>query len=169
MGAAIVSVGCASTPLPDLGVESVYCYRNKVDRYRKGPCTSEPAPSLKADAEAKQFPADPVLLTVYVVRQSWGDGRNVVKIYADEGNAIETLPDSLVRLRLRPGSHTLAYAFEGQRVSTQVTGGAGEVRFVRLGGTAWAWASNYWWAAEPQAEIQQRVYRTRLIADLKMT
>ncbi|PZP91374.1 MAG: hypothetical protein DI587_35545 [Variovorax paradoxus] len=165
----ILATGCATLPPPDLNVESVYCYRSKVDRYKKGPCTSEPVPSLKADAEAKQFRSDPTQLTVYVVRQSWGDGRNVITVHADNGSAIETLPDTLIRLRLRPGNHELSYVFDGRRVITQVIGGAGEVRFVRLSGTAWAWASQYLWAEEPQAHTRQRAKSTRLIADIDMT
>jgi hypothetical protein len=167
VGAAVFMSGCASLPPPDLTAQSIYCYRSKVDRYKKGPCTSTPVPSLARDAEAKQFKPDPGYLTVYVVRHSWGDGSNIVQVVADGGSAIETLPDTMVRLRLKPGSHELAYEFEGQRTTAQVVGGAGEVRFVWLSGTAWAWRSRYSWGDDQQAAIRQRASRTRLIADVQ--
>ncbi len=167
VGVALIVAGCASRPAPDRAIESVHCYQSKVDRYRKGPCTTAPAPSLTMDAQAKLFEADPTLFTVHVVRHSWGDGANLLRLDVDGSAAIETLPDTMVRLRLKPGSHALVFAFEGQRRGTRVEGSAGEVRFVRLAGTAWAWRSTYEWADEPQVEIRKRAERTRLIADLK--
>lgn len=167
VGVALLMAGCASRPAPDRSIETVHCYQSKRERYRKGPCTTARAPSLAADAQAKRFQADPVLFTVYVVRHSWGDGANVLKLHLDDGPAMETLPDTMVRLRLKPGGHHLAFEFEGQRQKVHVEGAAGEVRFVRLSGTAWAWRSTYQWASEPQAEIRERAKKTRLVADLK--
>ncbi|KQP13313.1 hypothetical protein [Pseudorhodoferax sp. Leaf267] len=167
VGLAGVMAGCAALPAPDRSVEAVHCYQSRVDRYRKGPCTTAPVPSLNADAQAKRFEADPLLLTVYVVRQSWGDGANVLSVEVDGGPAIETLPDSMVRLRLGPGQHALVFTFEGQRREARVAGSGGDVRFVRLAGTAWAWGSAYKWASEPQIDIQKRAARTRLVADVK--
>ncbi|CAN7766213.1 hypothetical protein LJR039_007319 [Pseudorhodoferax sp. LjRoot39] len=167
VGMAWVLAGCATPPAPDPSIAAPHCYQSKVDRYRKGPCTTAPAPSLAADAEAKLFEADPTLLTVYVVRQNWGDGANVLKLDVDGGPAIETLPDTMVRMRLKPGRHDLTFAYEGLRRETRVEGAAGELRFVRLRGTSWAWGSTYEWANEPQAEIRERARKTRLVADLK--
>lgn len=167
VGTAVVMAGCAALPAPDRSIEAVHCYQSKVDRYRKGPCTTAPAPALTTDAQAKLFEADAALLTVYVVRQSWGDGANVLKLDVDGGHAIETLPDTMVRFRLKPGGHDLVFAFEGQRQSTRVEGFAGEVLFVRLAGTAWAWGGAYEWANEGQVDIRKRADKTRLVADLR--
>lgn len=131
-------------------------------------CTSTPAPSLDADAEAKRFTPDPSALTVYVVRRNWGDGRNFVKVQADNGPVAETLPDTMVRIRLRPGAHTIAFEFEGQRQSTGVQGQAGDARFVRVDGTVWAWKSRDEWAADPEATIRDRARKARLVADLQV-
>ena len=122
--------GCATPPAPDLTAEVPYCHKTN-----KGwviACTAAPVPSLNADAQAKQFAADPNALTVYVVRRNWSDGRNFVKVQVDDGAAVETLPDTMVRYRLRPGSHTFAFNVEGQRSVTSVAGRAGEVRRVDL-------------------------------------
>ena len=97
-------------------------------------CTTAPAPSLNADAQAKQFAPDPTALTVYVVRRNWGDGRHLVKVQADGGATVETLPDTMVRYKLKPGTHAITFDFEGQRPARTVEGKAGEVRFVRLDG-----------------------------------
>lgn len=168
VGIALVMMsGCASRPAPDRSIESVHCYKGKARRYQKGICTAAPVPSLTADAQAKLFEADPAFFTVYVVRHSWGDGENRLKFYPDDGPAIETLPDTMVRLRLKPGRHELAFEFEGQRQRTSVEGAAGELRFVRLAGTAWAWHSSYEWSSEPQSETRKRAKSTRLVADIK--
>lgn len=167
VGIAVVVAGCAALPARDRSIEAVHCYQSKVDRYRKGPCTTGPAPTLTTDAQAKLFEADDALLTVYVVRHSWGDGANLLKLEVDGGPVIETLPDTMVRLRLKPGSHDLVFTFDGHRRGTRIDGSAGDVRFVRLAGTAWAWGSTYEWANERQIDIRKRAEKTRLVADLQ--
>jgi len=163
---AALLAGCATPPAPDPTAETPHCY--KTNKGRVIACTSVPAPSLNADAEAKRFAPDPAALTVYVVRRNWGDGRNFVKVQADSGPVAETLPDTMVRVRLRPGVHTIAFEFDGQRQSTSVQGQAGDVRFVRIDGTVWAWKSSYEWTVEPEAAIQDRARKARLVADIKV-
>lgn len=156
--------GCATPPAPDPTVEIPYCH--KTNKGRVIACTTAPAPSLNADAQAKQFAPDPNALTVYVVRRNWGDGRNFVKVQADGGAAVETLPNTMVRYRLKPGSHSIAFDFEGQRPATTVAGKAGEVRFVRLDGMVWAWKSTFTWATESEDAIRERALKARLVAAL---
>lgn len=124
------------------------------------------APSLNADAEAKRFVPDRDALTVYVVRRNWGDGRNFVKVYPDGGAGVDTLPDTLVRFKFRPGSHSVAFEFDGKRQSTTAAGQAGEIRFVRIDGTVWAWKSTYEWVAESEAASRERALKARLVADV---
>ena len=89
--------GCATPPAPDPTAELPYCH--KTNKGRVIACTAAPAPSLNADAQAKQFVPDPNALTVYVVRRNWGDGRNFVKVQADDGATVETLPNlSLIHI-----------------------------------------------------------------------
>lgn len=156
--------GCATPPPPDPAAEVPHCY--KTNKGRVIACTSTPVPSLNADAEAKRFAPDPNALSVYVVRRNWGDGRNFVKVYPDGGPGIETLPDTMIRLKFKPGQHTIAFEFEGKRQSTTVQGRAGDVRFVRVDGTVWSWKSSYEWVAEPEAAICERAVKARLVADV---
>lgn len=156
--------GCATPPAPDLTAEVPYCQR--ASKTRALTCTAALAPSLNADALAKQFAPDPNLLTVYVVRRNWGDGRKLVKVRADGGAPVETLPNTMVRYRLKPGAHEIAGDFEGQRPATTVAGKAGEVRFVRLDGMVWAWKSTFTWATESEDAIREYALKTRLVADL---
>jgi hypothetical protein len=98
-------------------------------------------------------------LTVYVVRRNWGDGRNFVKVYPDGGAGVDTLPDTMVRFKFKPGAHSVAFEFDGKRQSTTVRGQAGEVRFVRIDGVVWAWKSTYEWVdrardRDPRARAQ---------------
>lgn len=155
--------GCATPPAPDLTAEAPYCHKS--NKGRTTTCTATPAPSLNADAQAKQFAPDPTALTVYVVRRNWGDGRKLVTVLADGTAAAETLPNTMVRYKLKPGTHTIALEFEGQRPAVTVEGKAGEVRFVRLDGMVWAWKSTFTWATDGQEEIRERALKARLVAD----
>jgi hypothetical protein len=165
LAAAGLLAGCATPPTPNPTAEIPYCH--KTNKGRVIACTPVPAPSLNADAEAKRFTPDPNALTVYVVRRNWGDGRHFVKVQADGGAAVETLPDTMVRMKLKPGRHTIAFDFEGRGQSTTVEGKAGEVRFVRIDGMVWSWKSTYAWASEPETAIRDRALKARLVADIK--
>ncbi|PZP90557.1 MAG: hypothetical protein DI587_38325 [Variovorax paradoxus] len=123
-------------------------------------------PSLQDDALVKQLPAHPTLLTVYVVRQNLADGQDVIKVVADDVTTISTLPDTIARLRFKPGEHTLSFLFEEQRGSVEVEGQAGEVRFVRLRGVGFAWAVRYDWMHSTAQATRKKVWRARLIADV---
>lgn len=158
--------GCATPPAPDLVAELPYCH--KTNKGRVTTCTSAPVPSLSADARAKQFAPDPNALTVYVVRRNWGDSRTLMKVQADGGTVVETLPNTMVRYRLKPGTHTIAFDFSGQQAATNVTGKAGDLRFVRIDGMAWSWKSTFTWATETEAVIRERALKARLIADLAL-
>ena len=111
--AASLLAGCATSTGADTSAEAPYCY--KTSKGRVVACTRVPAPSLNADAQAKRFTPDPNALTVYVVRRNWGDGGRFVKISADNEMAAETLPNTMVRFKLKPGTHTFTLDFEGQR------------------------------------------------------
>ncbi|TXH46533.1 MAG: hypothetical protein E6Q93_29495 [Burkholderiaceae bacterium] len=156
--------GCATPPAPDPTAEVPYCH--KTNKGRVIACTAAPVPSLNANAQAKQFAADPNALTVYVVRRNWSDGRNFVKVQVDDGAPVETLPDTMVRYRLKPGSHSIAFEAEGQRSVLNVAGKASEVRFVRIDGVVWAWKSTFSWATESEDSIRKRALKARLIADV---
>lgn len=164
LATAVILAGCATSPPPDPLAQVPYCH--KTNKGRVVSCTSGPAPSLNADAEAKRFASDRSALTVYVVRHNWSDARNSVKIYPDGGPAIETLPETMVRLSFEPGAHTIAFDFEGQRQSIGVEGKAGDVRFVRIDGMVWSWKSSYAWANEPEAAIRERALKSRLVAQV---
>ena len=161
---AAVLAGCATPPPPNPTAEVPHCY--KTNRGRVIACTAAPVPSLNADAEAKRFAPDPNALTVYVVRRNWGDGRNFVKVQVEGGTAVDTLPNTMVRARLKPGSHKIDFDFDGQRQSTTVEGKAGDVRFVRIDGMVWSWKSTYTWATEPEAATRERALKARLVGDV---
>jgi hypothetical protein len=164
LAAAGLLAGCATPPTPNPTAEVPYC--QKTNRGRVVACTQAPAPSLNADAEAKRFTPDPNALTVYVVRRNWGDSRHFVKVQADGGPAVETLADTMVRMKLKPGQHTVAFEFEGRGQSATVEGKAGEMRFLRIDGMVWAWKSTYEWASEPETAIRERALEARLVADV---
>lgn len=162
--AASLLAGCATSTGVDTSAEAPYCY--KTSKGRVVACTRVPAPSLNADAQAKRFTPDPNALTVYVVRSNWGDGGRFVKISADNAMAAETLPNTMVRFKLKPGTHTFTLDFEGERQVATVDGKAGDLRFLRIDGTVWAWKSTFVWATDGEDAIRERAYKARLVADL---
>lgn len=162
----LVLAGCAARAPVARDPEGSFCYRSKLEHYIKGPCVAEGVPSLQEDAAAKQLPAHPALLTVYVVRQNQADGQDVVKVIADGAAAIDTVPDTMVRLRFKPGTHTLAFVYEQQRGVVEVEGGPGEVRFLRLRGAGFAWNVRYEWLYSTAQATRRSAERTRLVADV---
>jgi len=164
IGVAAALAGCATPPPPDPRAEVPYCHKSNKGRVLA--CTGAPAPSLNADAEAKRFVPDPQALTVFVVRRNWGDGRRLVTVRVDDGPAIETLPNTMARIRLAPGTHTVAFELDGKSTPHSVEGHAGDLRFLRIDGMAWAWESRYAWADEPQEVTRALALTTRLVADV---
>ena len=162
----VLLAGCATPPPPDPAAELPHCY--KTNKGRVIACTKAPAPSLNSDAEAKRFAPDPSALTVYVVRRNWADGSNFVIVQGGSAAAVETLPNTMVRFRFKPGRHPIAFEFDGQRQTTTVEGRAGEVRFVRIEGVVWSWKSSYGWVTEPETATRERAFKSRLVADVSV-
>lgn len=156
--------GCATLPTPDPTAELPYCHKNP--KGRPIVCTTANAPSLLADAQAKLYDPDPSALTVFVVRRLWADGRNILRVSIDDRREAETVPNSMVRFRVEPGTHVLSFEFAGKRHATTVAGKAGGVRFVGLSGSVWAWSSSFDWSTEPEDAIRQRAAKSRLVADI---
>src|SRR3990167_4876022 len=115
----VVLVGCAA-PI-DQFAEKPYCH---TDRGRNALCTKDIAPSLQRDAESKLFVPAPDALTVYVVRY-WGDGHHPMEISFNGGASMETVPDSMLRLRVKAGDHQIAFKVDGRSFERKVSGKAG--------------------------------------------
>lgn len=157
-------LGCASTE-PDVSRRGgSYCYRNA--RKRPIVCTSDSTPGLEVESEAKRFEADPDALTIYVVRSGWGDTRHLVTVSVDDSRPIETVPQSMVRMRLRAGAHRIVFDFERDHGAIEVTGDLGQVSFIRLAGDFWVWGGSFGWSREDEEITKRRARRTRLVGDL---
>ena len=155
--------GCA-TPV-DRYAEKPYCH---TDRGRNAYCTKENAPSLSKDEEAKQFPSDPGALTVYVVRY-WGDGHHPLEILIDGTTSMETVPNSMIRLRLTPGSHRISFAVAGKSYDRTVNGLTGDVKLLGVTGTDWSWgSSSHAWADDSDDQVKRQARRSRLIKDVSL-
>lgn len=159
---------CVSKPLRPVNADGTYCYRfGKSPRYTLT-CTPTSVPTDAVEAEAKRFDADPSSLTVYVLRRSWGDASVVVPVTVDGAARAATIPDSLVRLRLKPGAHRLAAQLDGQGADIAVDGRAGDLRVVRLVSSSWAWGTSFSWEAVQADEIKSRAQTSKLVADLDL-
>ena len=162
----LVLLGCASTDSDVSRRSGPYCYRTA--RKRPIVCTAESTPGLDVEAEAKRFEADPGALTVYVVRSGWGDTRHLVAVSVDDSRPIETVPQSMVRMRLRAGIHRIAYDLEQDHGAIEVRGAAGQVRFLRLSGDSWVWGTSFGWSQEDEEIAKRRARSTRLVGDVRI-
>jgi len=158
--------GCMSKPVRPANADGTYCYAIGKWHSRKLTCTTAPIPSQQAEAEAKRFEAAAGLLTVYVVRKRWGDARNVVRLTVDRDPAVATVPESFVRLRLKPGAHQLVVEWDEGRAALDIAGAAGEMMFVELIGSVWSWGSSYRLESGNPTESRARALGLRLVADI---
>ena len=163
---ALLSAGCMTKPMLPPNADGTYCFAIGKWYQRKLTCTTSPIPSEQVEAAAKRFEAVPGMLTVYVVRKRWADTANVVRLTPDNSSAIVTVPESLVRLRLKPGSHSLAADWDEGRASLEIAGAAGEVLFVELVGSVWVWGSTYRLERGDPTEARARALPLRLVADV---
>lgn len=164
-GTALITSGCMTKPLQPANVDGTYCFRTGRSFRPKLTCTPTPIPSEGIEADAKRFDSTPGKLTVYLVRKRQGDLANVVKVSADGATAVDTVPESFARWRLPAGSHRLTATWPEGSAGLEVTGAAGEVVFVEVIGTTWAWGSNYRLERGDAAESRHRAAPLRLVAD----
>jgi hypothetical protein len=164
--ASLFGAGCTNKPLRPVNADGTYCFSIGDSLRRKLTCTPTPIPSLAVEEEAKRFEPAPDRLTVYVIRKRWGDAANRVRLSVDGGATVVMVPSSFARLRVSPGARLTATWDDGT-ATTAVTGERGDVQFVELIGSVWAWGSNYRFEpGEPHAS-RGRVTALRLIADVE--
>lgn len=161
-------VGCMTKPLQPVRADGTYCHKIGKSYRQKLTCTTEAVPSNDVEALAKRFEPNADALTVYVLRKRWGDARNLVVASIDGRRQVTTIPESLVRIRLKPGEHRLALSWDGSSSDFVVAGAAGEVRFVELVGSVWSWGSTYRWEAGSLDAARERAIASKLIADIDM-
>jgi hypothetical protein len=172
LGLAVVGLaplaGCMATPMHPANPDGTYCHRVGKSYRHTLTCTPTQVPAEAVEAEAKRFDADPLSLTVYVLRHRWGDASVVVPVTVDGAVSAATIPDSLLRLRLKPGAHRLVAQWEGQSVDIAVEGRAGDLRVVELVGSGWAWGTRFSWNAVQVDAVQSRARASKLVADLDL-
>lgn len=165
-GSAVLTAGCMTKPLRPANADGTYCFRIGKSYRPKLTCTPTPIPSAQTEAEAKRFQPTPGKLTVYLVRKRWGDSQNVVRVSGGSGTAVDTVPESFARWRLPAGSHRLTVTWPEGTASLDLAGAAGEVVFVEVVGSVWAWGSTYRLERGDAADSRQRATPLRLVADV---
>ena len=161
-------VGCMTKPLQPVRADGTYCHKIGKSYRPTLTCTTDAVPSIEVEAQAKRFEPSAEALTVYVLRKRWGDARNLVVTSIDGRRQVTTIPESLVRIRLKPGEHRIALSWEGSSSDIVVAGAAGEVRFVELVGSVWSWGSTYRWENGVLESARERAIASKLIADIDM-
>lgn len=165
-GSTLLTAGCMTKPLRAANADGTYCFRIGKSYRPTLTCTPAPIPSEAIEADAKRFDPAPGKLTVYLVRKRWGDAKNVVRVSSDGSPAVDTVPESFARWRLHAGSHRLTVAWPEGSASLDVAGAAGEVVFIEVIGSVWAWGSNYRLERGDAAESRHRALSLRLVADV---
>lgn len=160
--------GCMTKPLRPVNADGTYCYRIGKSYRPKLTCTPAAVPTDAVEADAKRFDPDPSSLTVYVLRRNWSDASVIVPVTVDGTASAATIPESLVRVRLKPGAHRLSAQWEGRTVDIDVDGRAGDLRVVELVGSGWAWGTSFSWNAVQADAVQSRARASKLVADLDL-
>jgi len=150
-------------PVRPVEADGTYCFQ--VSKPRNKTCTSAPVPSDSVEAAVKKFEPTPGTVTLFVVRNRWGDTSNRVPVSIDGRPPVLTIPESLIRVLLPPGEHTVAFEWNGKRNARTITARAGEIVFVELVGIAWWWGANYHWAETDSESSKKRASAAKLIAD----
>ena len=164
VSACVLGIAGCATPV-DRMAEKPYCHTHSG---RNAYCTKDPAPSIAKDDEAKLFASVPEALTVYVVRY-WGDGHHPLDISVDGGAAMETVPNSMIRLRLKEGTHQITFNVGGKTFDRTISGTKGEVRLLGITGTDYFWGkSSHQWTNDSVDQLKQRALRSRLIKDITL-
>lgn len=157
--------GCAVGSQPSSDQSRTYCLKNT--RTLRTICTPERIPSADVEVQAKRFESTPGLLTVYVVRWSWVDSVRPLLLTLDGSTRIGTLPRSLIRMRLVPGDHTVAFEWDGKTQRHVIHGSAEEVRFLELTGSSFPTEPGYEWSDVDPAGARVRARKSRLVADIE--
>jgi len=82
---------------------------------------------------------------------------------------METVPNSMIRLRVKAGSHRIAFSAGGKSFDRTISGMTGEVRLVGITGTDWSWgSSSHAWADDSDDQVKRQARRSRLIKDISL-
>lgn len=165
LGTALLGAGCMTKPLRSANADGTYCHRTGKSYRPKLTCTPGPIPAEQVEAQARKFAATPDQLTVYVVRKRWGDTGHVLRLSTPAAAAIDTVPEAFARWRLPPGQHQLTLTWSEGTTMLAVTGQAGDVLFVEVIGTIWAWGSNYRLELGEPTDSRRRASVLRLVAE----
>lgn len=160
--ASTVLVGCAVKPIPEK--QDRFC--RSIMKPRRDVCVIGPMPTAAAAAQAIGLPGEPKVLTVYVLRNNFADPTELVRLEADGKFLTDTLPRTLVRLRLEPGAHVMSVGWRSSMAPHAVQGAAGEVRYLQL--TGWAFLRNREFNLKEidRARAMDLVRDTAFVADL---
>lgn len=165
LAVAALLAGCSTTRVRPPNPDGTYCFRIGKSYRPVLTCTTSPIPAEHVERAAKRFEPQQGLLTVYLVRKRWGDTKNVVRVSSGTQSA-ETVPESLVRWTLPAGNHRLVATWSEGTASFDVQGSAGQVLFVELIGSVWAWGSSYHLEQGDPAGSRERALGLRLVADV---
>lgn len=163
---ALLGAGCMTRPIRPVNADGTWCYRTGNRRRKTQTCTPGPVPNALVEADAKRFESRADRLTVYVVRKRWGDPVNLVQLTDDDALSVATAPESFVRMRLAPGSHRLRATWSEGSAFVELTGDAGDIRFIELIGSVWAWGSTYRLEPGDPDQARERVRSVRMVGDL---
>lgn len=166
-GFAALAAGCATSVRRRANADGTYCFSIGKSNRRTHVCTTTPIPDESVEAEAKRFEPTPDILTVYVVRRRWADTSNKVLLRIEGLSPVETVPSTFVRIRLRPGTHTLQATWAEGKTDLQISGRGNETLFVELVGSYWVWGGTYALVKSDPQDSQRRAMRLPLVADVR--
>lgn len=161
-------IGCTTTQVSTSRLDDRHCFKIGKSYRPTLICTVEVLPSAETVESAKRFEPNADSYTVYVLRTRWGDVRNHLVASVDGRAPVTTVPGSLVRLRLKPGEHVLAFEWEDKVKELHVVGGPGDLHFVEIVGSVWSWGSTYEWEHNKLVSLRNNATAATLISDIDL-
>ena len=168
LAAALVLAGCSNPPSRPSEADGTYCYNPGRSNSTSKTCTPVAAPSQEAEAKAMQFTPVAGAAVLYVVRNRLDDSHHRLPVSVDGQPPVITVPGSVLRVVLSPGSHLVSLDWQGKHAEVKVSAAANEVAFAEVEGSTMTWGSTFGWYAPDPQRSRQRASSAKLIADLDL-
>ena len=167
--ATVVGLAGCGTAEPLIGeVEGRPCFSYRQTHRAQRMCTSQPAPGAVAARQVKAFTPDADAAQIVVHWLERAGATRPLELRVDGRNVTELLPGSLARLRLAPGPHELAVAWQDHRAAVTLHAQAGPVQFAEVAGRFSFRAVAFRWVLSGGEDARQRASRAMVVADVDL-
>lgn len=159
---ALLLAGCASMAFEGYQPDGRYCFRISKQKV----CTTDPVPTVEAEAQAKQFTSQPDRTVVWIVRNAPLDPFGKVTVKADS-EVLVMLPHTVTRVVLPPGPIKLIASVGSREIDAMtIAGKPGEQLFVEVHADVGLFATYFSLRRMPDGDGQRKALASKLTKDV---